>query len=201
MDERKFFVFPGWGKPPVSVKTKLLSTGIIILGTMGVKSGCIVVAALILIAVLSGCVDQNARKSGISEEENQKLQGRPEELKNNQSAPAPIATPAQTTNESAVEKLKKEQAGSPVSTPVPSTVEHTPVDTAQYTPASITPYPTLTPVTTTPRALLIQTPIPTPALAPTTTPVSTPAPISTPGNIWSFRLPSLSDFYYYIENQ
>lgn len=169
---------------------------------MGVKSGCIVVAALILIAVLSGCVDLNAWRSGISEEENQKLPGQPEELKNNQSAPVPIATPAQTTNESAVEKLKKEQAGSiPVSTPVPATTEHTPIDTAQYTPASITPYPTPTPVTTTPRALLIQTPIPTPTLAPTTTPVSTPAPISTPGNIWSFRLLSLSDFYHYIENQ
>lgn len=162
---------------------------------MGVKSGCIVVAALILIAVLSGCVDQNAWRSGISEEENQKLQGRPEELKNNQSAPVPIATPAQTTNESAVEKLKKEQAGSiPVSTPVPAIAEHTPVDTAQYTPASITPSPAPAPVTTTPLAQLIQTPVPTPTPAPTTTPVSTPAPISTPGNIWSFRLLSLSDF-------
>lgn len=200
MAERKFSVFPRGDKPPVSVKTKLLSTGIIILGTMGVKSGCIVVAALILIAVLSGCVDLNAWRSGISEEENQKLPGQPDELKNNQSAPVPLATPAQTTNESAVEKLKKEQAGStPMPTLILTVAESTP--TTQYTPDSITSSTTPAQVTTTPRELLIQTPIPTPTLAPTTTPVSTPAPISTPGNIWSFRLLSLSGFYHYIEYQ
>ncbi|SNQ59563.1 hypothetical protein [Candidatus Methanoperedens nitratireducens] len=185
MAERKFSVFPRGDKPPVSVKTKLLSTGIIILGTMGVKSGCIVVAALILIAVLSGCVDLNAWRSGISEEENQKLPGQPDELKNNQSA---------------VEKLKKEQAGStPMPTLILTVAESTP--TTQYTPDSITSSTTPAQVTTTPRELLIQTPIPTPTLAPTTTPVSTPAPISTPGNIWSFRLLSLSGFYHYIEYQ
>lgn len=154
---------------------------------MGVKSGCIVMAALILIFALSGCVNQKVQKSGISEEENQKLLG--EELKNNQVTPVTVATPEQTTDESAVEKLKREQAGStPIFTPVPATAEHTPTSTVQYTQALITPSPTPTPVTTTPRALLIQTPIPTPTLVPTTTPISTPATISTPGNIWSFKL-------------
>jgi hypothetical protein len=195
MDKREFFSISKEDKPPISVKTKLLSTGIIILEIMGVKSGCIVVATLILISALSGCIDQKVQRSGISEEENQKLPG--EELKNNQSTPVTTVVPAQTTNESAVEKLKREQAEStPMSTPVPAAAEHTPIDTAQNTPASITPSPTPTPVTTTPRPLLIQTPMPTPTTVPTTTPVPTPAPTSTPGNIWSFKLLSLSDFYH-----
>lgn len=171
---------------------------------MGVKSGCVVVAALILIPAvfLSGCVDQDARRSGISEEENQKLQGQPEELKNNQSTSVPKATPAQTTNESPVEKLKREQAESNLTpTPVPATSEPTPIDTAQYTPASITPSPTPTPVTTTPPPALIPTPTLTPVLSPTATLMSTPAPISTPEKMWSFRILSLSNFYHYIENQ
>ncbi len=160
---------------------------------MGVKSRCILVAALILISALSGCMDQKVQRSGISEEENQKLPG--EGLKNNQSTPVTTIVPAQTTNESAVERLKREQAGStPISTPVPAAAEPTPIDTAQYTPAPITPSPTPTPVTT-PRPLLTQTPIPTPIPAPTTTPVPIPAPISTPGNMWSFKL-LRSDFYH-----
>ncbi len=180
---------------PISVKTKLLSTGIIISGTMGVKSGCIVVAALILISALSGCVDQKVQRSGISGEENQKIPD--EELKNNQSTPVTIVVPAQTTNESAVERLKREQAEStPMSTSVPTAVENTPIDTTQNTPASITPSPTPTPVTTTPRPLLTQTPIPTPTAVPITIPVPTPVPISTPGNIWSFKILSLSYFYH-----
>ncbi len=186
MDEKEFLSISKEDKPPTSVKTKLLSTGIIILGTMGVKSRCILVAALILISALSGCIDQKVQRSGISEEEDQKLPG--EELKNNQSIPVTTVVPAQTTNESAVERLKREQAEStPMSTPVPAAAEHTPIDTAQYTPASITPSPTPTPVTT-PRPLLIQTPTPTPTPVPTTTPVPTPVPISTPGNILSFKL-------------
>ena len=130
---------------------------------MGVKSGCIVLVTLILIAVLSGCINQKIHMVGISEE-NQKLPDG--ELKNNQSTPVPTA-------------------------------EHTPIDTAQYTPASITPTPIPAPVTTTPRPLLIQTPMPTLTPVPTTTPVPTSAPISTPGNILSFKLLSLSGFYHY----
>ncbi len=158
---------------------------------MGVKSGCIVVAVLILIhaVFLSGCIDQDARRSGISEEDNQILQGQPEELKNNQSTSVPKATTAQTTNESPVEKLKREreQAESKLTpTPVPATSEPTPIDTAQYTPASITPSPTPTPITTTPPPALMPTPTLTPVLSPTATLMSTPAPISTPEKMWSF---------------
>lgn len=171
---------------------------------MGVKSGCILVAALILIHAmfLSGCIDQDAWRSGISEEENQRLQDQPEELKNNQSTSVPKATTAQTTNESPVEKLKREQAESKLTpTPVPATSEPTPIDTAQYTPASITLSPTPAPITTTPPPALILTPTLTPVFAPTATLVSTPDPISTPEKIWSFRILSLSSFYHYIENQ
>ncbi len=173
---------------------------------MGVKSGCIVVAALILIPAvfLSGCINQDARRLDILEEANQKLQGQPDGLKNNQSAPIPAATPAQTTNESLVEKLKREreQAESKLTpTPVPATSEPTPIDTAQYVPASITPSPTPAPVTTTPRQAPILTPTLTPVLSPTATPMSTPAPISTPEKMWSFRRLSLSNFHHYIENQ
>ncbi len=169
---------------------------------MEVKSGSIVVIALILMSAvfLSGCINQDARRLDILEEENQKIQGQPDGLKNNQSAPIPVATPAQTTNESPVEKLKREQAESTLnSTPVPATPEPAPIDTAQYIPASIIPSPTPAPVTTTPRPALIPTPTLTAVLAPTTTPMSSPAPISTPEKMWSFRILSLSNFYHQID--
>lgn len=145
---------------------------------MGLKSGHILVGLLILISAvfLSGCINQDAKSLDALGRENQKLNGQAEEL-SNQSTPIPTATPAQTTTESPVDRIKRERAESK-STPTPTA----PVETIQYTPVSTARSSTPTPVPTTPRPTLIMTPTPTPTLTPNTTQMPSPTPTSTPEN-------------------
>ncbi len=138
---------------------------------MEFKSGCVVVLLILISAVfLSGCINQDSQRLDTLEK------GRAEEL-NNQSTPIPIATPAQTTTESPVDRIKRERAESML-TPTPTA----PVDTIQYTPVPTIHSPTPTPVPTTPHPTLIMTPTPTPTLTPNTTQMPSPTLTSTPKN-------------------
>jgi hypothetical protein len=138
---------------------------------MEFKSGCVVVALILISAVfLSGCINQDSQSLDTLEK------SKAEEL-NNQSTPTPIATPAQITTESPVDRIKRERANL-ILTPTPTT----PIDTIQYTPVPTAHSSTPTPVPTTPHPILIMTPTPIPTLTPNTTQMPSPNQTSTPKN-------------------